>query len=90
MEQRAAGQDLVEHLVRVCALPAPTAARLVAEVVHYFSEPVEVFVRRRHRELQGAGLTNAEIFRQLTDELSTWRFAAPPLTERQLRRIVYG
>ncbi len=90
MGQREAGHDLVEHLVRVSALPAPAAARLVAEVVHYFSEPVEEFVRRRHRELQGSGLTNVEIFRQLTDELPARRFAAPPLTERQLRRIVYG
>lgn len=50
-------EDLVDHLVRVSALPAPTASRLVAEVVHYFSESVEGFVRHRHRELQGLGLT---------------------------------
>lgn len=82
--------DLVEHLVRTTTMPAGAAARVVAEVVHYFSEPVDDFVRRRHRELQGAGLTNPQIFSRLAVELGGRRFAAPELSERQLRRIVYG
>ena len=86
----AAVDDLVEHLAAAAALPPGTAARVVAEVVHYFSESVEEFVRRRHRELQAMGLTNAEIFGQVAGEVGQRRFAPPELTERQLRRIVYG
>jgi hypothetical protein len=85
-----AADELVEHLSRTAPVPAGTAARLVAEVVDYFSEPVEDFIRRRHGELQASGLTNAHIFSRLAAELAEWRFAPPPLSERQLRRIVYG
>ncbi|HZU72104.1 MAG TPA: hypothetical protein VE990_04965 [Acidimicrobiales bacterium] len=83
-------EELVEHLSRASSLPPGVAARLVAEVVEYFSEPVESFVRRRHRQLQASGRANQEIFAQVQSELAERRFPAPPLSERQLRRIVYG
>ena len=86
----AAVDHLVEHLAAAAALPPGAAARIVDEVVHYFSESVEEFVRRRHRELQATGLTNAGIFGQVAGEVGERRFAPPELTERQLRRIVYG
>lgn len=82
--------DVVEHLVRTTPLPPPLARRVVEEVVAAFSEPVEDLVRRRHRELQRAGLTNAAIFALIADELAARPVAAPTLTERQLRRAVYG
>lgn len=82
--------DLVAHLVRSTPLSAGEAERVVAEVVGYFGEQVPVFVRRRHAELQATGLTNDRIFAAVGAELRARRFAAPPLTARQLRRIVYG
>ncbi len=82
--------DLVDHLVRSTPLSPSEAARVVAEVVRYFGEPVPDFVRRRHAELKGRGLTNDQIFTALGAELATRRFASPPLSERQLRRIVYS
>lgn len=82
--------ELVDHLVTTTAMPPGLAARVVAEVVHYFSETVEAFVRRRHRELQATGMTNPAIFARLADELGSRRFMAPELTERQLRRTIYG
>jgi hypothetical protein len=36
------------------------------------------------------GLTNEQIFTALGAELATRRVAPPPLSERQLRRMVYG
>ncbi|WP_245899043.1 hypothetical protein [Nonomuraea indica] len=63
---------------------------MVADVLAYFSEPVEQFVRRRHAELKSRGLTNDEIFPRVAAELRTRRVAAPELSLRQLRRIVYG
>jgi hypothetical protein len=85
-----AHQDLIEHLARSTLLSPGEAARVVAEVVDYFAEPVPDFVRRRHAELRHHGLTNDLIFETIGAELSSRRFAAVPLTTRQLRRLVYG
>ena len=47
-------------------------------------------MRRRHAELKTYGAKNPEIFAELARELAERVVAAPPLTERQLRRLVYG
>jgi hypothetical protein len=80
----------VEHLVRTTPLPPPLARRVVEEVVSAFSEPVDELVRRRHRELKRSGLTNEAIFSRIASELTCRPVAAPTMTERQLRRAVYG
>jgi hypothetical protein len=86
----AAHGDLVGHLARSTPLSSSEAARVVAEIVGYFAESVPEFVRRRHAELKRRGMTNDQIFAAVSAELETRRFAALPLTTRQLRRIVYG
>ena len=85
-----ADDDLVAHLVRSTPLTPNEAARVVAEVVAYYGEAVPDYVRRRHAELKHRGLTNDRIFDEITTELAARRFAAPPLSVRQLRRLVYG
>jgi hypothetical protein len=82
--------DLLDQLERTTQLPRNVLGRVVAEVVEHHREPVEHLVRRRHRELQAAGLSNSLIWTTLTNELSTRVVASPQLSERQLRRIVYG
>ena len=82
--------ELVGHLVRTTSLSAGEAERVVAEVLGFFAEPVEQFVRRRHSELQRRGLTNDRIFERVGAELAARRVAPPALSARQLRRIVYG
>jgi polyhydroxyalkanoate synthesis regulator phasin len=82
--------DLVDHLVQTTALPGEVARRVVEEVIAYCGETAEGFVRRRHRELQAGGRANAEIFRTIAAELATRPVAAPRLTERQIRRVIYG
>ncbi|GAA3429459.1 hypothetical protein ACWDTT_37315 [Streptosporangium sandarakinum] len=83
-------EELITHLVRTSSLGPGEAARVVADVLAYFSEPVEEFVRRRHAELKAKGLVNDQIFPRIAAELPARRVAAPQLTLRQLRRIVYG
>jgi hypothetical protein len=83
-------EDLLAHLARTTPLGPGEAARVIAEVLAYFSESTEEYVRRRHGELQARGLTNEKIFDRLTGELTARRVAAPELSTRQLRRIVYG
>ena len=82
--------DLLEHLERTTRLTRAEAERVVADVLEYFSEPLEGFVTRRHAELQADALKNPEIFARLAAELGQRRFAAPELSERQIRRMVYG
>jgi hypothetical protein len=82
--------DLVAHLVRSTPLTPGEAARVIAEVLCYFSEKLPDFVRRRHAELKRRGMKNEQIFTVLSAELATRRVAPPPLSARQLRRMIYG
>jgi hypothetical protein len=82
--------DLVDHLVRSTPLSENESRRVVAEVLRYFDEPVDAYVRRRHAELRMRGWHNDRIFAALGAELATRRVAPPALSARQLRRIVYG
>jgi len=80
---------LLDHLERSGA-DRDQAARVVEEVIAYFSESAEQFVRRRHRELQREGLVNARSFPIIAAELARRRVAGPNLSERQIRRLIYG
>jgi len=82
--------DLVAHLERVTPFARADARRLVDEVTAYFSESIEQFVTRRHAELQREELRNDVIFERIELEIRVRRFAAPSLSMRQVRRIVYG
>ena len=66
------------------------AARVIEDVLAFHHEPVEDYVRRRHGELKLRGAKNADIFTALRDELADRLVAAPDLSERQLRRMIYG
>lgn len=82
--------DLVDHLTRTTPLQRGEALRVIQDVLAYFDETTEVYVRRRHRELRAQGLVNAEIFDRIEADLKYRAVAPPELTLRQLRRIVYG
>ena len=86
----AADADLVERIAASTGLTPAEAARVIEDVVAFHAEPVEEFVRRRHAHLKTYGARNPEIFARIAEELAARVVAAPPLTDRQLRRIVYG
>jgi hypothetical protein len=90
LETRPSYDDLVDHLVRSTALQRGEAARVILDVLAYFDETTEEFVRRRHRELQARGLNNPDIFERISDELPHRAVAPPELSLRQLRRMIYG
>ena len=83
-------QELIAYLVRTTPLSHSEATRVVGDVLAYLNETPESYVRRRHLAMQGEGLANPEIFARLQAELEQRRFRAPGLTERQIRRIIYG
>ena len=84
-----APQDLVRYVVASTGLPQATAARLVSDVIGYFAETTEQFVRRRHAELRRRH-RNDQIWAIIAAELAGRPVAAPRTSQRQLRRIVYG
>ena len=86
----AVDRNLVAHVSATTGLTEAEATRVIEDVVAFLAEPVEDFVRRRHAELKTHGAKNPEIFARIADELAARVVAAPELTERQLRRIVYG
>ena len=83
-------RDLVARVAGSTGLNEAEAARVIGDVVAHYAEPVHDFVRRRHAALKLHGTRNPEIYRIIADELSTRLVAAPELSERQLRRIIYG
>jgi len=82
--------DLVDRIATSTGLSPAEAARVVEDVIAFHAEPVEDYVRRRHTELKTYGAKNTEIFARIAEELADRVVAAPELTERQLRRLVYG
>ena len=82
--------ELVDHVVAGTGLSPGEARRLIEDVVAFHAEPVEDYVRRRHRELKTYGAKNPEIYARIGAELRDRVVAAPGLSERQLRRIIYG
>ena len=82
--------DLVRHVAASTGLPEATATRVIADIAAYFAETIEDYIRRRHGEMRLMHRKNDDIWPQIAAELAGRRFGAPELSERQLRRIVYG
>ncbi|KAB2813550.1 hypothetical protein F9L07_14035 [Pimelobacter simplex] len=81
---------LLRHVQDSSGMDAAEAARLIQDVLAFHDERVEEWVRRRHRELKTYGARNEQIFTRLREELRATVVAPPDLSERQLRRIIYG
>lgn len=81
---------LVSHVVATTSLTPGEAARVVEDVIAFHAQSVEEYVRDRHARLKTYGAKNPEIFALIAEELRERVVAAPELSERQLRRIVYG
>jgi len=83
-------RDLVDRVAGSTGLTPAEAARVVEDVLAWYREPVEEYVRRRHAYHRLYGKRNPEIFALIADELGDRLVAAPPLSQRQLRRIIYS
>ena len=91
MSQKPDIQPLINHLCRNSDMSVSQAQRVIDEVITYFSEMPDDYVRRRHFEIKTeSGLTNEQIFTRIEAEMSQLVLAAPKLTPRQIRRIIYG
>ena len=82
--------ELVNHLCRNSVLDQMQATKVHDEMLSFYAETVKEYVQRRHSELQEVGMVNAATYQQIQRELDSRRFAADVLSERQIRRIIYG
>ncbi|MYV99822.1 hypothetical protein [Streptomyces sp. SID3343] len=85
-----ADDELVDRIAAVAGLSRAEATRVVDDVLAWYREPVEDYIRRRHRHHRLYGRRNPEIYRLIAAELAERNVAAPRLTERQIRRAIYG
>ena len=84
--------DFVRHLARRAALTPAEARNVLNEVIAMLAaETVEQYIVRRHRELKETeAQRNEMIYRRIAEEVAARPFACTPLTERQIRRLIYG
>lgn len=82
--------ELADHVAGSTGLRAADAERVIDDVLHWYAESAESYVRRRHSELKLAGTRNEAAFAVIAAELRTRLVRPPEFSERQLRRLVYG
>lgn len=83
-------EDLVRHVAGSLGIDVAEARRVILDIAHYFSEPLETYIRRRHSECRSRGMRNEVIYGLLQRELENRPIAAPTLSVRQVRRIIYS
>jgi hypothetical protein len=82
--------DFKDHIMFSFNLTEQDFERLMDEFLGYFGSTLEEFVRGRQAEFHKEGKKNQEIYTLIAQEAFRMRFAEDPLSERQIRRIIYG
>jgi len=78
------------HLLNSYPVSEDLLDHILEDLGDYFAMDVKEFIGVRHQQLQKEGLLNSDIYNRIREELGTKRFAAPVLSVRQIRRIIYG
>tara|TARA_Y100001968_G_C19206294_1_gene642459 strand:+ start:445 stop:726 length:282 start_codon:yes stop_codon:yes gene_type:complete len=78
------------HLLSIVNITESELDKIVSNLVDHWSETLSEFVTRRHKELQRSRIPNRIAYGRICDEVSARRFPIAPLSERQVRRILYG
>ncbi|MCK4414167.1 MAG: hypothetical protein KAY32_11530 [Candidatus Eisenbacteria sp.] len=81
---------LVQNLQSATGLDEAVLRKIVQEIREWYDEDLPAWVQRRHRELQRQGAPNREIFSMLCQEARRILIRPRPMTERQIRRLIYG
>ncbi|XOV84922.1 MAG: hypothetical protein ACFHXK_07305 [bacterium] len=84
-------KEFLDYLCNSTGLPRDVCTRLALDVLNEYGETLETFVKRRHTELKATtALKNDGIYERIAAEIPNRRFAADPLSTRQIRRLIYG
>ena len=82
--------ELLQHLQAVTGQGERVLAKILEEIQSWYAKDLPTWMRDRHRELQRQGLRNREIYPRLQEESQGILVNPGPLTERQIRRMIYG
>ncbi len=74
----------------VTGLEASILVKVLEETRAWYSKDFPAWIRNRHRELQRQGMRNADIYPQLCEEAKRILVRPESITERQIRRVIYG
>ena len=83
-------EDLLLHLRAVTGMSESLLSKILEETRAWYAKDLRTWIRDRHRELQRQGLRNREIYPKLQAEMRGILVQPAPLTERQIRRMIYG
>ncbi len=78
------------HLLRIVDVSERELDKLIRELKDHWAETQREHILRRHRELRRLGVPTRDIYGRIRAELGARRFAPKPMTERQIRRLIYG
>jgi len=79
-----------EHIIASFNITDKEFDRLMDEIHNFYNETLEEYIQHRHFVLKREGLKNNEIYKSVLEEIKQRRFTASKLSERQVRRIIYG
>lgn len=82
--------DLVNRISTSYGIEVSLATRIIEDVLLSYSKTLEEYIRSRHIQLQKMGYKNTQIYAMIQQEVQVRRFAAEPLSLRQIRRYIYG
>jgi hypothetical protein len=82
--------DLIRHLRTLTGLEAGVLEKILNEVKSWYAEDLDAWILRRHRELQSQKLRNLEIYKTIREEAAGMLIRPARLSERQIRRVIYG
>jgi hypothetical protein len=82
--------DWIREIARQYSLTEDLVLRLKEEFLAATDLTVQEYVTHRHLELQVARWSNAKIYSALQNEVAEGRFRYPGVTQRQIRRWIYG
>ncbi len=83
-------ENFRSYLLSSYPLDEDVLDHILEDLGGYFSRDIPSFICFRHQQLQKEGFRNSEIFKKIQNEMAEQRFAAAPLSLRQIRRIIYG
>lgn len=83
-------ERLRTHLMRNYGFSDELIQQLWQDLLAFFVDNHEEYIRCRHLELQDQGMKNEQIYHVLRKEVLKMLFPGPKLTDRQIRRIIYG
>ncbi len=78
------------HLAENYGLDQAKLGRLLEEIWSLTAMTSQAYAIKRHAELKARGERNEAIYLSILSELESGRFQTEELSERQVRRMIYG